>query len=141
MPSHVQVVSNFADCHERVVGTIVSVLLEYAGYALLRTKCPGTDIITVITGGTSGRRYHLLPCPVGRLALVLRDARILSEPHAGTAQLLNRLADESDRGVLVTADWLRSAKLSVLPRIGPSEALATPTRRGFRFASFLAGRT
>jgi hypothetical protein len=63
-----------------------------------------------------------------------------AELHAESAQLLNRLADESDRGVLVTADWLRSAKLSVLPRSDPGEAPAMPTRRGFRFASFLTGR-
>ena len=62
------------------------------------------------------------------------------EPDAGKARLLNRLADESDRGVLVTADWLRSAKLSVLPRSDPGDAHATPTRRGFRFATFLTGR-
>jgi hypothetical protein len=62
-----------------------------------------------------------------------------AEPHAGRAQLLNRLADESDRGVLVTADWLRSAKLSVLPGAGSIDALATPARHGFRFAS-LFGR-
>jgi hypothetical protein len=60
-----------------------------------------------------------------------------AEPHAGRAQLLSRLADESDRGVLVTTDWLRSAKLSVLPGIGNTEPLATPNRRGLRFASLL----
>jgi hypothetical protein len=60
-----------------------------------------------------------------------------AELHSGRAQLLNRLADESDRGVLVTADWLRSAKLSLLPRIGAGEALAKPTRNGFRLASLL----
>jgi hypothetical protein len=63
-----------------------------------------------------------------------------AELHAGRAHLLNLLADESERGVLVTAGWLRSAKLSVLPGIGSIEAVTRPARRGFRFSSLLGRR-
>jgi hypothetical protein len=71
---------------------------------------------------------------------IARYRRLASaERHAGRAQLLKPLADESDRGVLVTADWLPPAKLSVLPRISPNEALVTPTRHGFRFSSCSEG--
>jgi hypothetical protein len=45
----------------------------------------------------------------------------LAEPDQGKAQLLQKLADEAERGVLITADWRKPAPPPVPPTVVPDD--------------------